>query len=334
MIKNSYRFIKKMMKYILFLLTNLLRIILTPLILFDKRKLCVIYIDGGLGSQINKLAIGLNMEAHGYTVKYDLSPFKNGQKDINNKYNRNFDLNKVYKGCIREASKLDILYSKNNNKYKSKNLFAYDNNLFIQKTPVYIDGYIDNIKYWNDVKKLLHNKCNFEMNLNQQNMTLLNEMRQRNNSVVIHVRRGDYSNSIFDVTTIKYFNSAILKMNEKIKDPVFYFFSNDPKWIRDVLLTQLPLRINSIVVDFNDNDSGFADIALMSSAKNFILSNSGFSVMGAFFSKNEDKCIIMPNKWFKDRQTWLFDKSMSDEEISLETQKAHDITGKTIFLPC
>ena len=56
--------------------------------LFDKRKLCVVYVDGGLGSQINKLAIGLNMQQHGYIVKYDLTPFRFNQKDINGIYNR------------------------------------------------------------------------------------------------------------------------------------------------------------------------------------------------------------------------------------------------------
>lgn len=45
------------------------RILFKIISIFEKRKLCVIWVDGGLGSQITKLALGLNMEINGYLVK-------------------------------------------------------------------------------------------------------------------------------------------------------------------------------------------------------------------------------------------------------------------------
>ena len=56
--------------------------------------------------------------------------------------------------------------------------------------------------------------------------------------------------------------------------------------------------------------------------------------MGAFFSIYEKKRIVMPEIWFKERFGDLFDKNISEEEFILKSQKAHDITGETVFLPC
>ena len=320
----------------------IIKCLFTPLFklmsFFDKRKLCVIFVDGGLGSQINKLAIGLNMEAHGYYVKYDLTPFKKGQKDINGLYNRNLDIDKVYKkndgGGIRIASKFDILYSKLVNVYKSKDLFLYDERLFFQKAPVYVGGYIDNIAYWTSVRKQLVESCSFEMNLSEKALAFLEKIKNNKSAVVVHVRRGDYVGSVYDVVTPEYYKRAVSWFLTEIKNPCFFFFSNDIQWVKDCLLSQLPKNLSCEFADFNDNDKGFNDIAMMRCSENFILSNSSFSIMGAFFSLSDNKRIVMPEKWVKEKFGGMFDLSVSEQDFIMLSQKAHDITGKTVFLQC
>lgn len=302
--------------------------------LFDKRKLCVVYVDGGLGSQINKLALGLNMQQHGYIVKYDLTPFRFNQKDINGIYNRNLDIVKIYKGAFKEASRLEVRYTQMANSYRAKDMFDYTESIYSLKTPVYLSEFIDNIAYWNNVSEELKKNCIFSERLSAQAQAMAEQIKKNEDSVVVHIRRGDYIGSVFDVTTLAYYNSAIHKYTEELKHPVFYFFSNEPDWVRNTFLPQLPDKIEAVIVDFNDNDSGYNDIALMNCAKNFVLSNSSFSIMGAFFSIYDKKRIVMPEIWFKERFGDLFDKNISEEEFILKSQKAHDITGETVFLPC
>lgn len=302
--------------------------------IFDNRKLCIIFMDGGLGSQINKLALGLNLKKNGYLVKYDLSAFRKQQKDINGIFNRNFDLDKVYDEKINGASRFEIFYAKCINIYTNKNLFEYNEKLFEQKTPFYLNGYCDNILYWNNVKEELLEHCTFIKKMTPNIQQLINEISENENSVVIHVRRGDYVGSNFDVTTPKYFINAITKLVNELKNPKFYFFSNEPNWVLKDFIPLLTINIDYQIVTLNGNDNGFDDIGLMNYAKHFILSNSSFSIMGAFFAKEEVKTIIMPELWFRKRNPTLFDEKLTDSEYKKITQNAHDITGNTIFLPC
>lgn len=309
------------------------RILFKIISIFDKRKLCVIWVDGGLGSQINKLALGLNMEMNGYLVKYDFSVFKQGQKDLLGINNRNYDLDKVYAGKILEASSLECKYTKEINHFHCQNLYDFNEDLFHLKAPVYISGYFDNIKYWNNVKEILKERCFFSRNCSDAFISLQNEILNNSNAVVLHARRGDYVNTIFDVTTQEYFIKAIHKFKEKLKNPTFYIFSNDNKWVKENLIKGLP-DFNLKVVELSTNDTGYDDIALMNCARNFILSNSSFSIMGAFFSRYDEINIIMPNRWFAEIPKFCFDGNYNQDEFDLLSQKVHDINGKTLFLGC
>lgn len=323
---------------------NIIKIIIKKIILkplfkiisfFDKRKLCIIYVDGGLGSQINKLALGLNMESYGYTVKYDLEVYKNGHKDFTGTSNRNYDLDKICSYNIKKATKLEKIYALMNNSYKTKDLFIYDDSIFHQKTPIYLGWNFDNIKYWNNVRNELLDICSFSGELTNEAKEIASLIASDENNVIVHLRRGDYLNTVFDVTSIQYFNNAILYyINKKdIRNPKFYFFSNDIEWVNNIFIPQLPMKINFSIVSLHQNDNGYSDIALMSCAKNFILSNSSFSILGAFFSRYNNKNIIMPDHWFTKRFGNYFDEQLTESEFIINSQKAHDITGNTIFLP-
>lgn len=122
-----------------------------------------------------------------------------------------------------------------------------------------------------------------------------NEICFTENSVSLHVRRGDYFDKknvgIYGVCTKSYFERALNSIDKNISKKVFVF-SDDIKWVMENIL----LPKNTILVP-NYDVPQFWYIYLMSLCKYNILSNSTFSWWGAYLNKNHDKKVIGPSKW-------------------------------------
>jgi hypothetical protein len=98
------------------------------------------------------------------------------------------------------------------------------------------------------------------------------------------------------MTTPSYFRDAISLMarNEFPARPTIFVFSDDLGWCRNTLGD---LGEDLVFVDNNDNDSGSADMYLMSRCRHFILSNSTFSYWAEFLSdRSPDKLVITPSR--------------------------------------
>ena len=52
---------------------------------------------------------------------------------------------------------------------------------------------------------------------------------------------------------------------------------------------------------FSDGTNDLVDLCLMSLADHNIISNSSFSWWGAYLNQNQNKKIITPSNWFKDK---------------------------------
>ena len=107
----------------------------------------------------------------------------------------------------------------------------------------------------------------------------------------IHVRRGDYVNHwLHGVTTIDYYNRAMVEM-ERLKPVRKYFvFSDDPTWCEQ------NFRGDRFI--FVKDNLDIEDLFLMSMCKNNIITNSSFSWWGSWLNSNPEKTIIVPGKWF------------------------------------
>ena len=80
----------------------------------------------------------------------------------------------------------------------------------------------------------------------------------------VHVRRGDY---VTDATTrafhglcpIDYYRRAAAYVSDRVRDPLFVLFSDDPEWTR----THLDLGgAHAIAIDHNGPDDGAEDLRL------------------------------------------------------------------------
>ena len=121
---------------------------------------------------------------------------------------------------------------------------------------------------------------------------------EKNNSVSIHVRRGDYASDEkvqkkHGLCSPEYYAKAISFVSEKINSPQFFVFSDDIAWVKE----NLSLPSSAVFVSGNGL-SECEEMILMSQCKNNIIANSTFSWWGAWLNDNKNKIVIAPEKWF------------------------------------
>lgn len=156
---------------------------------------------------------------------------------------------------------------------------------------VFIEG------YWQDKKYFTPGfVCFKKLSLSSRNSLLLSRI-QKENSVTIHVRRGDYLLPHFhhiygNVCTIDYYNKAKNYILDRIPSPSFFIFSDDMLWVKENLVIE-----DATYVDWNTKDDSVIDMFLMSHAKANVIANSSFSFWGACLNKNSS-IVIYPKKWY------------------------------------
>lgn len=177
--------------------------------------------------------------------------------------------------------------------------FRFDPEILDLKDNVYLQGYWQTEKYFEDVENVIRREFTLKEEYSIENKEITKEIKN-SNAVSVHVRRGDYAkdqktNKFHGLCPIDYYNDAIKKIAKKIEKPIFYVFSDDIDWVKKNLKFNYPVRYvsNGILKDYEE-------LMLMSYCKHNIIANSSFSWWGAWLNSNPEKIVIAPKKWFND----------------------------------
>ncbi len=256
-------------------------------------------VSGGLGNQLFQYATGramairngttLGINADSYAGnKVDkinrrvlhLSEFKTKFKDINKKELSNYlfivgnkfiddyfllKIKKLQKKAIYDESVESV--KKNNSK------------------DACLIGTFANQEYFSEIQSVLQREM--ELKDISKIKEILKEIKKFN-SVSVHVRRGDLTllkNA--HLLSINYYKEAGSLMEKKVKNPMFYIFSDDIPWCKENFIWLKNKR-------FIENTNVSADLELMKNCKNNILANSTLSWWAAYLNKNKNKIIIQP----------------------------------------
>ncbi len=166
------------------------------------------------------------------------------------------------------------------------------------KSFIYLNGYFQSWENFKGYEDYIREHTIFANKMNHKSNEISKKM-QNENSVSIHVRRGDYIWQGYILLTNQYYDQAIEYIKENIDNPHFYIFSNDITWTKE----NLKLDVPHTFVDWNKRD--YEDLQLMTFAKHHIIANSTFSWWGAFLSKNKNKIVIAPDKHSSMDETWI-----------------------------
>lgn len=113
-----------------------------------------------------------------------------------------------------------------------------------------------------------------------------------NNSLSIHVRRGDYLKKpdYHNILPVSYYLNGINYIEYKTNIDKIYVFSDDIKWCKNNLLDNRCIFVESM--------KDYEELFMMSLCEHNIIANSSFSWWGSYLNLNNDKIVVAPKQWF------------------------------------
>lgn len=277
----------------------------------------IIRMEGGLGNQLFQYALYCQLQSMGRTVKMDVTTEYGREHDRKHML---WALNAVYEEATQdEINRLTDgfmdLPSRIRRKITGRRTKKYaeaDSNFdpeVLKKTPAYLTGYFQSVRYFPDVVDKLRRELVFLPDIYKDiPETLADKIREYKSrieqaeSVALHVRRGDYLENpkIYGVScTAEYYRAAVQYIRMRHPNAQFYVFTNDTEWTGKWILENFVGDFT--LIEGTSEETGYLDLMLMSRCKHQIMANSSFSWWGAFMNQNEDKLVTAPDPWFGDR---------------------------------
>jgi hypothetical protein len=262
----------------------------------------IIKLRGGLGNQMFQYATGKSLARKNNTdLKFDLSDYIDNNE---RSYRLNFFNIEESIATEKEINSYKNIWNRLTNKTKpwhkrsviNYNSYGFEPDLLKVGGNAYLDGYWKNKKYFSEFNDLVKKEFTLKKNLSENAKNILNKINETN-SISLHVRRGDYLtnkkfNQIYKSLDLHYYLSAIKKINKSVSGPVFFIFTDDRDWVKNLSLPCTPI----LVSDYKIED--YEELYLMSQCKHNIIANSTFSWWSAWLNSNRNKIIIGPKVWF------------------------------------
>ncbi len=205
---------------------------------------------GGLGNQMFQYAFYLALKRHFKNVKADINEFRSYRLHNGYELKRTFG---IQTNEINRFEKLLYHNPENHRFYKTlrkllrltrsiyteKKEFEYDSSIFSDYASRYYIGYWQNEKYFSGIKEILFDQFSYKKPLDTANKQLLKKISE-SNSVSIHIRRGDYVGhpTLGDICSKAYYLKAIEIIEQKIKNPSYFIFSNDFNILKRFIISQ------------------------------------------------------------------------------------------------
>jgi len=158
-------------------------------------------------------------------------------------------------------------------------------------------------KYFCNQENLIRTRFTFDDNkLNVKSKHIREDILSQN-SISIHIRKGDYLlekhyKTFGCVCDLEYYQEAVSYICERVDKPVFYIFSNDFGWVKDNIILD-----NAVYVDWNNDNDSWMDMCLMTHCKHNIISNSTFSWWGAWLNNYKNKIVVRPSEFIHNVET-------------------------------
>lgn len=272
----------------------------------------IIKVMGGLGNQMQQYALYEKFRALGKEAKLDISWFEDESRQKNVLARRSLEL-RLFEGLrFDTASKEECaallgsgglwgsFYGKLKRKLNpSADKHFYETDMYHPEIFTFEDKYLEGHwaceKYYHDIMPLLQERIRFPQSADSRNVRTAERM-EGENSVSVHIRRGDYldpenAGMFGGICTDAYYEAAMRQVREQMPDAHFYLFSDDPGYLRERYQ-----GAEYTVADWNRGADSFYDCELMSHCRANICANSTFSFWGARLNGREDKITIRPAK--------------------------------------
>lgn len=275
----------------------------------------IIRMTGGLGNQMFQYALYLKLKSLGREVKMDdVTQYGSDHSRPIMLWCFGISYPKATKEEIASITDGSMsMFHRVRRKLKGRKSLEYEeqscnyDEQVLKKEPAYLTGYFQSEKYFRDIEGEVREAFRFSDQIwKEKHTVLLDKIKEyqkkieRSMAVSVHIRRGDYldnAEAYGHICTGDYYRKAIDLLQEWYPEAVFFFFSNDPGWVREWLHGKYGKKISFEVVEGTEESTGYLDLFLMSKCSHHIIANSSFSWWGAWLNPNKGKRIIAPSKW-------------------------------------
>ena len=280
------------------------------------------YLQGGLGNQMFQYAIARALSEHYQsTFLLDRSWFDIPQSETTP---RPYQLDLLQ---IQNVANSKLPFPKRPNKlirtlqgitplgpivYYQQNAFEFDPSLFrlnrMAERDLFLFGYWQAYPYLEKIRPILQTEFRTKTPAPDHYKTYL-ELIRKSESVMLHIRRGDYVNSpsaakFHGVLPLSYYQQAIETLLLNKPDAHFFIFSDDLPWAKEAM----PQNLNiTFVENAMGADAAAQELQLMTQCKNHIIANSSLSWWGAWLKPDCNGLVFTPNRWISDSSLDLSD---------------------------
>ncbi len=248
----------------------------------------IVKLQGRLGNQLWQYAFGQYLtKTCGKKVVYDVSCVKHQSF-------RHFLLPKVLKSKVSTVDVSSPLWRKRIREFftfQELQLFTFNKKLQGAENNTLFDGYFQHHKYLAPIETQLKDAL-LPLKIAKQFRTL----KQTHALIALHIRRGDYVTNqrisgVHGNCSIAYYKQALEEMRKKVKNPYVLIFSDDIAWAEKNLSLDMP---HEYVQSTESAKSTIADFNLMRFCDHFIIANSSFSWLAAWFGSTKNSQVITP----------------------------------------
>jgi len=251
-----------------------------------------VYLTGGMGNQMFHWAAGRALAYRlGTNIDLDISSFDSDPLRV-------FSLH-LWKGVMNTPTRRDTPCP------IIRDYRMPFNPLLFESAPqsCSICGHFQTEKYFSEVSDLLREDFTPREELPASSLETQERIQKEGSrSVFICIRRGDYvGNDLMGLLPMDYYQRAASIVAERVGDPYFFVFSDEPEWCRQYF--KLPYR-TVVAGNFYRTVEGKlgredAELTLMRQCRHAILANSSYPWWGAFLGdKQPNRLVIAPNQWF------------------------------------
>jgi len=240
----------------------------------STKYILVSHLKGGLANRIFMIMAGLSFAEKWNMDYYFLD------SEIKNDYHTDKEtITNELKLLFPDIKFLDNSIDKSNwKKIKEKNEDV--SNIKNIDTNVILYGYFQNDE---------SNFYNYKLKFPEPNDNIF-KIKDINNLFFIHFRFGDFVGTPREFNLVGYYKYCINHIKQKKKDPSFFLITNDIEVTKKYIKSNNLLNDNEYIIDQSKNR--LDTLYYISECKGGICSNSTFSRIGAYFSKNRNKDLI------------------------------------------
>lgn len=275
----------------------------------------IVQLQGGLGNQLFQYATArAQSHQHQTSLLLDQSWFSRSYDDVTprelqisalNTKGALISLDSPHKKPNRIRRVLQKLWPINPFIYSEQTQYSFDPSLIkapsFKTQTLYLMGYWQSFRYFDSIKKILQSEISPKAPLDAHYQNYLKKI-QASNSVMVHVRRGDYVHlanaaKIHGFIGLDYYTKGMSILLNNNPETHFFIFSDDLAWVK----ANLPHQDKATFIKtLETSDAVIQELELMTHCQNHLIANSSLSWWAAWLAKNSNNTVICPSRWTND----------------------------------